>query len=123
MAHQSLFDIMAMNKDLKLRIIFFPSGANDANTLPVIHFLGIAEQFGISKFHEVLDEWFRSEKKNFKEFASKYPLDHDITKYLPKAQAMSEWCHKMNVKGTPTFFINGYQLPETYNFTDFRYLF
>ena len=123
-AHQAIFDLMTTNKDIKLRIIFFAKGANDSNTLPVLLFLSIAEKFGIEKFHEVLHEWFLGDRKNYKELASTYPIDNnDLNKYMTKAQLMSEWCSRMNVKGTPTFFINGYQLPEGYNFTDFKYLF
>ena len=123
-AHQSLFELMATNKNIKLRIIFFAKGANDSNTLPVILFLSIAEKFGVEKFHEVLHEWFLGDRKNYKELANTYPIDHnDLSQYMTKAQLMSEWSSKMGVKGTPTFFINGYQLPEGYNFTDFKYLF
>ena len=36
---------------------------------------------------------------------------------------MADWCRKMNVSATPTFFVNGYALPALYNIEDLRYLF
>ncbi|PUZ29772.1 hypothetical protein DCC81_10130 [Chitinophaga parva] len=34
---------------------------------------------------------------------------------------MYEWCKKTNVTFTPTFFLNGYQLPENYSISDLKY--
>ena len=40
-----------------------------------------------------------------------------------KLDKMRDWCDKMEINFTPTYFINGYQLPEIYNLDDLKYLF
>jgi len=35
---------------------------------------------------------------------------------------ISNWFKKTGIKGTPTFFINGYKLPEHYRVEDLQYL-
>jgi len=39
-----------------------------------------------------------------------------------KIEDMNEWCKEIDIRFTPTFFINGYQLPEIYNIRDIKYL-
>lgn len=123
MAHKELSKLLITSNRLKLRIVFNPSGANDRNTPLTLHFLGIEEKYGVQVFHEALEEWFRSTTKDYKELIQKYPLEKDLTHYIPKAQMMNDWCRQANVRHTPTFFINGYPLPEEYSFADFKYLF
>jgi protein-disulfide isomerase len=36
---------------------------------------------------------------------------------------MDQWCNKVGIEFTPTFFINEYQLPEIYNLEDLKYFF
>ena len=36
--------------------------------------------------------------------------------------AMNDWCHQTEIAFTPTFFINGYQLPPIYKIKDLDYL-
>ncbi|KQB98627.1 vitamin K epoxide reductase family protein [Pedobacter sp. Hv1] len=124
LAHQELTKLMDTENRIKLRIIFNPNGQpNDRNTHLVFYFLGIEEQYGTKVFHEALEEWFGSATKDYKELTLKYPLVRELTNYLPKARMMGEWCNQMNINRTPTFFVNGYPLPEEYSFTDFKYLF
>lgn len=124
LAHKELTKIMETGNRIKLRIIFNPNGQhNDRNTFLTIYFLGIEEKYGTAVFHEALEEWFGSTTKDYKELSLKYPLTEDPAKYLPKAKKMNEWCHQMNINRTPTFFVNGYPLPEEYSFADFKYLF
>jgi len=38
-----------------------------------------------------------------------------------KLKAMSTWCKDMDIAATPTYFLNGYQLPDAYSVEDLEY--
>jgi protein-disulfide isomerase len=35
---------------------------------------------------------------------------------------MDSWCQEIGIAYTPTFFVNGYQLPKMYKIEDLKYL-
>ena len=71
---------------------------------------------------EALDEWYTAEKKDYEVFAKKYPLNGELSQQGAKLEEMDKWCKENNISYTPTFFVNGYQLPEMYNIEDLIYL-
>ena len=68
-----------------------------------------------------LDDWYFSDKKDYKVFAEKYPLNGELQQQDEKVAAMRDWCEKADIKFTPTFFVNGYQLPDIYTINDLTY--
>jgi len=71
---------------------------------------------------KLLQNWF--ELADLNRFRDKYPFhDNGESKELSTLTVqISNWFKKAGIKGTPTFFINGYKLPEHYRVEDLQYL-
>tara|TARA_R100001143_G_scaffold63475_2_gene70825 strand:+ start:7364 stop:8983 length:1620 start_codon:yes stop_codon:yes gene_type:complete len=71
---------------------------------------------------KLLQEWF--EMADMNAFREKYSLLINGQSKGLETMAMqhSNWFEKTEIKGTPTFFVNGYQLPAQYRIEDLRYL-
>jgi protein-disulfide isomerase len=48
-------------------------------------------------------------------------MNGELTQQDDKVNDMKEWCNKTEISFTPTFFVNGHQLPEIYNVSDLKY--
>jgi len=121
-AHPELEKLLE-NNNLKVQIVFMATpDEKDKRSLPVRHFLAIANQNDKEKTKQVLDSWYLAPEKDYNTFAKKYPLDGDLKIQNIRIGAMNNWCKAMHISFTPTFFINGYQLPAVYNIKDLKYL-
>jgi uncharacterized membrane protein/thiol-disulfide isomerase/thioredoxin len=121
-AHPLIEELIHNNPDVNVRILFTASDRNeDVLAPPVKHLLAIAEKGNEEKTKQALDDWYLSDKKDYQSFASKYPLNGELKMQGDKIKAMREWCDKAEIAFTPTFFVNGYQLPEIYSVADLKY--
>ena len=71
---------------------------------------------------KAMDDWYNADKKDYEAFAAQYPMNGELQLQNKKIEYMSEWCKEIDIQFTPTFFINGYQLPDIYNIGDIKYL-
>lgn len=71
---------------------------------------------------QLVRDWF--EQAGINAFREKYPLQVNGQNKELESLAMqhSDWFKKADIKGTPTFFVNGYKLPGQYRVGDLRYL-
>ena len=123
-AHPELEQIIKMNKDVKVRIIFTASGEeSDKRTAPVEHLLAIQERDGLHQVHQALDDWYLAKEKNYEQFAEKYPMNGELNNQKDKIIAMRDWCDKMKIRATPTLYINGFECPDTYRIAELKNLF
>ncbi len=123
-AHPELESIIKNNSDVKVRIIFTASGEDDdKRTAPVTHLLAIEETRGQKEVHRALDDWYLANEKNYESFASKYPIGEELMKQKDKITAMKNWCDRMKIRATPTLFINGSELPSSYNISELKNFF
>lgn len=123
-AHPELDNIVKNNPDLRIRIIFTASGGDrDITTQPVLHLLAIREELGDLKVDEALGDWYLSPNKDYESFAKKYPVKGDLKQHKEKVIAMRNWCNDTKIRATPTFFINGRELPDGYSIKDLKYFF
>jgi uncharacterized membrane protein len=121
-AHSVIEELLANNSDLKAQIVFTATNdEHDRGKRPVTHLLAIANKKNEQETKQALDDWYLAEKKNYEAFAAKYPMNGEIRQQEAKVEAMSEWCKETEIAFTPTFFINGYQLPDMYNISDIKY--
>jgi uncharacterized membrane protein len=121
-AHIPLEELIHHNVDIQVQIIFMASNKeDDVRTPPVKHFLALAEKKNEALLWQALDDWYGAEKKDYDLFAAKYPMNGELKLQEDKIDAMYNWCRKMEISATPTFFINGYQLPELYSINDLKY--
>ena len=123
-AHKVIEQLMENNEDVQVRILFPSGGGKNKDRIQAIrHLLYIGKQDDKPSLKKALGTWYGASEKDYKEFAKNFPIgnenlknfDHDI-------EDMSTWCKRMDVNVTPTFFVNGFKLPEIYNVNDLTYL-
>jgi protein-disulfide isomerase len=49
-------------------------------------------------------------------------MNGELEKQGDKLEVMDKWCKVMKIEATPTFFVNGYQLPAVYKIENVKYL-
>lgn len=67
---------------------------------------------------EIYDQWFEEGKNNKEEFFEKYHLNTDQKDVQAELQSHKQWKGLKEINGTPTVFINGYELPRQYQIED-----
>ncbi|RPE12276.1 vitamin K epoxide reductase [Chitinophaga lutea] len=122
-AHAPIEELLENNPNVQLQIIFTASNREgDTAAAPVKHLLAISEQ---SKGNEEvikkgLDDWYLADIKDYEKFAAKHPISGE-SKQEHKIDAMRRWCEETGISFTPTFFVNGYQLPDIYSAGDLKH--
>ncbi|MGJ1417654.1 vitamin K epoxide reductase family protein [Sphingobacterium multivorum] len=120
-SHSELNELIQLNPNVRARIIFTATGEDtDIKTLPVQHFLAIEAQYGPEVVKEALDKWYTEEINKYEDFAQQYPVYKGLTEQDQKIKAMAAWCDSMKIRVTPTFFINGYELPDSYRINELK---
>ena len=120
-AHPELENILKNNFDVKVRIIFTASGDDDdILNEPVQHLLAIQEKNGREAVHHALDDWYLSQEKDYNVFAKKYPMNEELKQQKDKIIAMYNWCNTMKIRATPTIYINGSELPDSYRVSELK---
>lgn len=115
-AHTVLEELLNINKDIKVKIIFNTTNSDHDRSAPVVrHLLAIYEKGMETETVNALDDWYLAEKKNYDEFSEKYPMNGTLTQQDDKIAKMSEWCRKAGIHYTPTIYVNGKRLPEDYD--------
>jgi uncharacterized membrane protein/protein-disulfide isomerase len=120
-AHKPMEELLHGNPDLQIQILFTATNnEGDIKAAPVKHLLAIAQR-GETTTRQALDDWYLADKRDYEAFAAKYPMNGELKQQDDKVNAMKEWCDKTEIFFTPTFFVNGHQLPEIYSVSDLRY--
>lgn len=120
-AHPLIENLVDQNL-AKAKIIFTTTAAEtDRGKKPVEHLLAVAANNNESQTKAALDDWYLPSKKDYETFASKYPMNGELTKQTEKIEKMDTWCRQMQISFTPTIYINGHQLPEVYSLEDLKY--
>ncbi|OQP57763.1 hypothetical protein A3860_09050 [Niastella vici] len=121
-SHKIIDGLLANNPDLQVQIIFFTANEEDDIRKPVArHLMAIAEKGDETITREALDNWYMRNIKDYEMFEKMYPLNGEIQDQVSKVERMQHWCMENRIDFTPTFFVNGYQLPKMYNVTDLKY--
>ena len=122
-AHLIIHEIVEQNKDVKLKLIFTATNSeDDVRGMVAKHLLAISSKKDSRQTAHALDEWYLSSGKDYEGFARKYPLNGELKKQGKQIDEMKEWCDEAAITGTPTFFINGRQLPESYSISELKYI-
>lgn len=120
-AHPVMEELLENNEDLQIQIIFTATDKeDDPRANPVKHLLAVASRGDEALTKQALDDWYNAPVKDYEAFAAKYAA------YCPSSEGqalkqMSDWCNETRIDFTPTFFVNGRQLPEMYNIADLKY--
>lgn len=120
-AHPVLEEIVKHNSDVKVKVIFTATNnENDRGAKPVKHLLAIAAKENLQLTEQALDDWYLPAKKDYDVFAAKYPMNGELTEQAGKLDMMKAWCEEAEIAFTPTIFINGRRLPETYSINELK---
>lgn len=121
-AHPKLENLLKNHSNLKLRIIF--NTANDSNSydFPITnHLMAIASTNNTTIIKSALNFWYNLKEKNYDEFSLQYSLNQYPSATMTQIETMYKWCVDMKIQFTPTYFFNGYQLPDVYDIEDLHY--
>lgn len=112
-AHPEIEKIIEENEEVGVQVIFTATNdKNDSRAQPVKHLLAIAESDDGELIKKALDDWYLAPEKDYKLFSTKYPMNGELENQANKLEAMDKWCKETGIEFTPTFFVDGYQLPE-----------
>lgn len=119
-AHPVIEKLLRSNENLRVQIIFTATGdEGDYRAGPVRHLMALQEMGNHALLQQALDDWYGSEEKDYDAFAAKYLVAPELLQgQTPRLAAMHHWCNRMEVLATPTFFVNGYQLPDMFQIED-----
>lgn len=121
-AHPEIDLLLEQNNDLQVQVIFTASySENDIIVKTVKHLLAVAQKGDQELLGQAMDDWYLTERKDYELFAQKYPMNGELKKQDDKIETMRDWCKKTHIAFTPTFFVNGYQLPDIYSVADLKY--
>ena len=122
-AHPKIEKLLEEIPNLNVKVIFTTPNVPEFEAFKVVsHLLDISEQNHDQRImKKALNDWYLADKKDYDQFAGKYPLIGKQEKYGDKVDSMFNWCNDMKISFTPTIFINGYQLPDSYNIEDLEY--
>ncbi|MFL9485009.1 vitamin K epoxide reductase family protein [Chitinophagaceae bacterium LWZ2-11] len=121
-AHEPMEELLDNNSNVQVQIIFTATNKEeDIRALPVKHLMAIAEKKDEVMTKKALDDWYRADEKNYDAFAAQYPMNGELENIGEKLDAMDQWCKDAEISFTPTFFINGHQLPNIYSVNDLKY--
>jgi len=117
-----MMKLLESKYDLQIQIIFnCYDSVYDKSSIPAKHLLSIYKSGNQQLINKALDEWYLSKKKDYLNFAKMFPICENIDQQNTEIQAMRSWCTLMEIKYTPTFYFNGYKLPDMYNLKDLKY--
>jgi uncharacterized membrane protein len=121
-SHAKIEELLENTPNLKVKIIFRTSNNTDDPSVDLVkHFLAIAASDNEGKTKQALDSWYLSGKYNYDDFRKQFAVNGQLEKQTSRLEEMNMWCKKTDITFTPTFFINGRQLPEVYNINDLQY--
>lgn len=121
-AHQTLEAWLKYREDLQLNIII-TAAANDETERKemALHINALNAGNNKEKLADALHEWFGLKEKDHSKWMANYPtpINGEENELLKKQR---QWCDLAEITLTPTIFLNGYKLPEPYNWQDLKYL-
>jgi len=121
-AHPAVETLLEEYKDIHVEIIFAcNNGEHDRTAIPAKHLLAIDARREPGLMKAALDDWYLSKEKDYEKFRSRYPVNGEVHQQNERLEEMKRWCQSQEIKFTPTFFINGRQLPAGYQVEDLKY--
>jgi thiol-disulfide isomerase/thioredoxin len=121
-AHLMLDAWMQQNNQLSLRLIFVQDNKEgDTKSQVARHMIALGLMEDTKTVQEALTDWFKQTRKDYTSWARKYPVLIINTAKIAAAK-QKEWCIKAGIYYTPTILVNGYPIPEPYQFDDLKYL-
>jgi hypothetical protein len=120
-AHQFLDEWLKKGMDVRLNIIYtFSMSAENQQKQFFEHLIALKEDAKYS-IDEILQDWYSEDYQQLAHWKEKYPATQNENNKVELLEQFN-WCKLNEIKGTPTFYVNGYQLPENYRIKDLKYV-
>lgn len=116
----SILEELVDKGTINLQIIFTAIGGDELMLKAISHFLAVDALGDKALLRCALNDWYNTEKKDYKTFSGKYPINGATKHQRKKVEAMNKWCQLERIAHTPTVFINGYKLPKAYHIADLK---
>jgi hypothetical protein len=121
-AHPVIETLINENPDLEV-IIIFTSISKKAALLgnPVKNIIYHSQTSNDEHYiRQMLNDWYSNPVKDPVKFNELYPVNDEQFNCDAILQGMVEWCGENMVAYTPTYFIDGYKLPEIYSIDEVK---
>ena len=119
--HPIVEQLLEKTPNLKVKIIFRTYSGADPGVDVVKHFLAIAAENNAEKLKRALDTWYLADLQDYDVFKKQFEVNGQLEKQTHHWEEMNKWCKATDITFTPTFFVNGRQLPDAYNVEDIQY--
>lgn len=117
-AHDVIHDWLDSELDFRITIVFIhQTDKNDKKRQFAELISGVENKEALQY---ILNDWFGNGRQNVEQWAGKHQLVQCPLKY--DEERLRHWLDMTDVSATPTFFVNGYRLPDNYRLEDIRYL-
>jgi len=120
--HKILDQWLKTRDDIKVKIIFTTRNDVDNKKAKVAQHVSALSLLNDTLLLEnALNDWYSKRYKTYEAWANNYPLElNGEMKAVTEKQ--NAWFDMVEVKVTPTIFINGYKLPDPYQLEDIKHL-
>jgi len=120
-AHKTLDEWLANRADIKLQLVFSTgSDERDPKARVAHHLMALQSNQNDSSLKKALNDWYEHKHKDYESWAKSYPVIKEHTSHSA-LEKQKEWCTLVEIKSTPTIFINGRRLPQNYQPEDIKY--
>lgn len=120
-AHKALDEWLVNRPDIKLQVIFSTSNnEKDKKTEVATHLMNLQKLNNNATLKKALDDWYDQKQKDYGAWANVHHAATIINMHN-ELEAQKEWCKMVEIKGTPTLFLNGRRLPKNYQPEDLEY--
>ncbi len=120
-AHQELDELLRIRGDINLKVVLTTTDNDTDPRKVVFNHVTLLKESNPDVLINALNAWYKQDEKDYKSWAKSYPVEKimDLNDTIISQQ---NWCKMVEIKGTPTFFINGYKFPEPYRIEDLKYI-
>jgi len=116
-AHLEVMTLLEECPAIKCQIVF--AGTNDRRDKRshfARHIFSLPEAIRIN----ALEKWYSMKDKNFKQWSKEFDtIDAEVGNAT--VELHYAWCDLAKIERTPTYYWNGYKLPEVYQIKDLKY--
>lgn len=120
-AHQFLDEWLHKGMNFRLEIIYtYQMNDDDRQKWFFKHLMNIQKD-GKFKIADALYHWYGTDYQKLEKWQEAFPaytFEEDKIELLEQVN----WCKLNEIKGTPTFYVNGHLLPENYRLKDLKYV-
>lgn len=108
---------------IDLQILFVPDeNPESIKTKTINHILSISQEYDSLTTKRALDSWYSADQKDLMKFSKEFRSNISVQQNEERLSDMRAWCNQEEISRTPTIFINGHLLPESYTIEDLPYI-